>query len=178
MTLTEAIVVRMSHDLAGAVGAVANTLDLIKMDSSFLADSVELLETSSQQLTARLNFFRALFGAETKSIDNALLKRYLATLAITVDFKGEVSNRNQLALVAVGLELLGVKGQIKLTQNKLVIQGDNLHHDPIYFQVLVGNPIPCEPKWVMALWLHEVARQSNLSVQIEADDEKITLSLV
>jgi len=43
---------------------------------------------------------------------------------------------------------------------------------------LVGNPIPCEPKWVMALWLHEVARQSNLSVQIEADDEKITLSLV
>ncbi len=178
MTLTEAIVVRMSHDLAGAVGAVANTLDLIKMDSSFLGDSVELLETSSHQLTARLNFFRALFGAETKSIDRALVERYLATLAIKVDFKGEPSNRNHLALIAVGLELLGVEGHIKLVQNQLTIKGDHLHHDPGYFQALMGSPVPCDPKWVMALWLHEVAVQSNLSVQIAADEETTTLSLV
>ena len=177
MTLTEAIVVRMSHDLAGAVGAVANTLDLIKMDASFMGDSIELLETSSQQLTARLNFVRALFGAETKSINKALVDRYLATLAIKVDFKGNPSSRNHLALIAVGLELLGVEGSLNLVQNKLTIQGNNLHHDPMYFQALMGTAVPCEPKLVMALWLHEVARQSNLSVQIDADEEKITLSI-
>lgn len=177
MTLTEAIVVRISHDLAGAIGAFANTVDLMKMDASFIGESVELLETSSHQLTARLAFFRALFGAETKSIDTALVRRYLDTLAIPVKLKGEVSTRLQLALIAVGLELLGIGGTLELKGKTLILSGDELHHDPVFVQALLGTNIPCDPKLVMAQWLVETAKQEDLIIRLDAGDNTITLSL-
>ena len=177
MTLMEAIVVRMSHDLAGAVGAFANTVDLIKMDTSFMQESIELLETSSQQLVARLAFFRALFGAETRSIDAVLVKNYLATLAIPVEFKSELSSRLQLALIAAGLELLGTEGSLELSGYKLVVSGQDLHQDSVYAQALMGTNVPCDPKLVMALWLNQVAKEAGLIVCLDASDNTITLSL-
>ena len=177
MTLTEAMIVRISHDLAGAVGAFANTVDLMKMDSSFLPDSVELLETSSTQLTARLAFFRALYGAETKSIDVDLVRRYLGTLAIPVDFQGRINSRLQLAMVAVGLEMLGAGGTLKLTDTNLVISGKELHHDPVFIQALMGTNVPCDPKLVTALWLLEISKEEGLIIRLDAGDDTITLSL-
>ena len=177
MNLTEAIVVRISHDLAGAIGAFANTVDLMKMDASFIGESVDLLETSSRQLTARLAFFRAVFGAETKSIDANLVQQYLATLAVPVTFKGEPSSRLQLALVAAGLELIGVGGSLELSDKKLIVSGSNLHQDPVFIQALMGTNIPCDPKLVTALWLVQIAKEDGLIIRLEAGDNTITLSL-
>ena len=177
MTLTEAIVVRMSHDLAGAVGAFANTVDLMKMDASFIGESVELLGTSAHQLTARLAFFRALFGAETKSIDKTLLQRYLDTLATSVKFKGEISSRLQLAMIAVGLELLGTKGTLELEGNRLVVSGEELHKNPVFIQALMGTNVPCDPKLVTALWLVQIAKEEDLIIRLDAGENTITLSL-
>ena len=177
MTLTEAIIVRMSHDLAGAIGAFANTVDLMKMDASFIGESVELLETSSYQLTARLAFFRALFGAETKSIDAALVQRYLDTLAVSVQLEGNPTTRLQLALIAVGLELLGIGGTLTLNNNTLMISGTELHQDPFFVQALMGTNVPCDPKLVMALWLIQLAKEEGLIIRLEAGDDTITLSL-
>lgn len=178
MTLTEAIVVKISHDLAGAIGAFANTVDLMKMDASFIGESIGLLDTSANQLTARLNFFRALFGAETKSINAELVRRYLATLAIPVEFKDKISSRLQLALVAVGIELLGTGGTLKLSDKTLLITGKNLHHDPVFIQALMGTQVPCDPKLVTALWLVQIAKQEDLIIRLDAGDDTITLSLV
>ena len=177
MTLTEAIVVRMSHDLAGAVGAFSNTVDLMKMDASFIGESIELLESSSHQLTARLAFFRALFGAETKSIDFALVQRYLATLAISVQFKGDVSSRLQLALISVGVELLGLGGTLELTDKTLVVSGKDLYHDSVYIQALMGTTVPCDPKLVMPLWLVQIAKEEDFIIRLEAGENTFTLSL-
>ena len=177
MTLTEAIVVRMCHDLAGAVGAFANTVDLMKMDASFIGESFDLLDASAHQLAARLAFFRALFGAETKSINTELLQRYFATLAVPVVFKGNVSERLQLALVAVGLELLGAGGTLELVDKKLVVSSKDLHHDPVFVQALMGTQVPCEPKIVPALWLIQLAKEEDLIIRLEAGDDTITLSL-
>ena len=177
MTLTEAIVVRISHDFAGAIGAFANTVDLMKMDASFIGESVGLLETSSHQLTARLAFFRALFGAETKSIDNTLVQRYLNTLAIPVTLQGSISSRLQLALIAVGLELIGTGGLLSVQENTITISGNELNHNPIFIQALMGTPIPCDPKLVMPLWLIEIAQQDGLIIRLEAGENTITLSL-
>ena len=177
MILSEAIVVRISHDLAGAIGAFANTVDLMKMDSSFLPESVTLLETSSTQLTSRLAFFRALFGSETKSITTDIVKNYLETLAISVEFNGNVSSRLQLAMVAVGLELVGINGSLELKDKTLVIHGEELHHDPIFIQALMGTSVPCDPKLVMALWLIQIAREEDLIIRLDAGDDTITLSL-
>ena len=177
MTLTEAIVVRISHDFAGAIGAFSNTVDLMKMDASFIGESVGLLETSANQLTARLAFFRALYGAETKSIDADLVRRYLGTLAIPVDFQGNINSRLQLAMVAVGLEMLGAGGTLKLMDRTLTISGNELHHDPIFIQALLGTNVPCDPKLVTALWLVEISKAEDFIIRLDAGDDTITLSL-
>ena len=177
MTLMEAIVVRISHDLAGAVGAFANTVDLMKMDASFITESVELLETSSRQLTARLAFFRALFGAETKSIDATLVRRYVDTLAIPVEFKGELNSRIQLAMVAVGLELLGTAGTLELKEQTLIVSGDDLHQDPVFVQALMGTQVPCDPRLVSPLWLVQIAKENDLIIRLDAGENTMTLSL-
>ena len=177
MTLTEAIVVRISHDLAGAVGALSNTLDLVKMDASFLNESVNLLDNTSSCLTARLSFFRALFGAETKSVDTSFLTKYLETLAIPVAFKGTISTRLELALVAAGLEMLGTGGSITLKDKQVIISGKDLHHDPVFIQALMGTNVPCDPKLVTALWLVQIAKDAGLIIRLEAGDDTITLSL-
>ena len=169
---------RVSHDLAGAIGAFANTVDLMKMDASFLGESVGLLETSAHQLTARLAFFRALFGAETKSINQDLVQQYFNTLAIPVKLKGIPSSRLQLALIATGLELLGAGGALELTGNTLVISGHDLHNDPMFVQTLMGTSVPCEPKLVMAMWLVSLAKEEELALRLKADGNKITLELV
>lgn len=177
MNLTEAIVVRVSHDLAGAIGTFSNTVDLMKMDASFIDESVELLETSSHQLIARLAFFRALFGAETKSIDATLVRRYLDTLAIPVEFKGELSSRIQLALVAVGVELMGVGGTLELIGQTLTVQGKELFRDSVFMQAVMGTNVPCDPKLVTALWLNQIAKEEGLIIRLDAGDDTITLSL-
>ncbi len=177
MNLTEAIVVRLSHDLAGAIGAFSNTVDLMKMDASFIGESVGLLETSSTQLTARLAFFRALYGAETKSIDADLVRRYLGTLAIPVDFQGRINSRLQLAMVAVGIEMLGTGGTLKLADKKLTIEGKELHQDPVFIQALMGTNVPCDPKLVPALWLIEISKEEDLIIRLEAGENTIILSL-
>lgn len=178
MTLTEAIIVRISHDLAGAIGAFSNTVDLMKMDASFIGESVELLETSSHQLTARLAFFRALFGSETKIINSELVQNYLKTLAISIDFRGEPSSRLQLALVAAGIELLGVGGILELKDKTLVVSGKDLQQNSVFVQALMGTNIPCDPKIVTALWLNQIAKEENLIIRLAAGDDTMTLSLV
>ena len=177
MTLSEAIVIRISHDLAGAVGAFSNTVDLMRMDASFITESVELLETTSHQLNARLAFFRALFGAETKSIDTALLQRYLKTLAISVQFEGALNTRLQLALVAVGLELVGTQATLILKDQQLRILGKDLTHNTNLIQMLMGTQIPSDPKLVMAEWLVQLVKQDELIIRLEAGDDMITISL-
>ncbi|MBQ4472543.1 MAG: hypothetical protein II942_04820 [Alphaproteobacteria bacterium] len=177
MTLTEAIVVRISHDLAGAVGALSNTLDLVKMDASFLNESGELLDNTSRCLTARLAFFRALFGAETKSVDTSILTKYLETLAIPVAFKGTISSRLELALVAAGLEILGTGGSITLNDKTVIVSGKDLHHDPVFVQALMGTNVPCDPKFVTALWLVQIAKEEDLIIRLDAGENTITLSL-
>jgi len=177
MNLTEAIVVRMSHDLAGAIGAFSNTVDLMKMDASFIGESVDLLDTSSRQLVSRLAFFRALFGAETKSINTELVRHYIDTLAIPVDFKGEVASRVQLGLVAVGLEMLGTGGSLTLKEHTLTIKGNDLHHDTVFMQALMGTDVPCDPKLVTPLWLVQITKEEGLIIRLDAGDDTITLSL-
>lgn len=177
MTLNEAIVVRMSHDLAGAVGAFANTVDLMKMDASFIPESVDLLETSSHQLVARLNFFRALFGADTKTITNDLFLKYIQTLAYHVDFEGDCVCRLQLALLAVGLELLGTDGKFVLKDKTLHIYGDSFHCDDLFIQCLMGTQIPCDVKNVMAVWLVHLAQEEGLIIRLNAGENTLILSL-
>lgn len=70
--LSEIICTRISHDLIGNVGAFANAVELLEDDDSeFLTEIKSTLKFSSTVLTARLKFFRMVFGLTNSNLDNA-----------------------------------------------------------------------------------------------------------
>ena len=84
--LTELICTRLSHDVIGNVGAVANAVELLEEgDMDFLDDIRSILKVSSSVLSARLKFFRLAFGLVNGNLEQTEVVRktaedYLKTL--------------------------------------------------------------------------------------------------
>jgi len=63
--ISEAIVVRICHDLASPSGALTNGVELLGMalgDENFQNEAIGLLKNSTTALSGRLEFYRAAFG--------------------------------------------------------------------------------------------------------------------
>jgi len=88
--LTQLVCTRLSHDIVGNVGAVANAVELLEEgDMDFLDDIKSILKTSSSVLSARMRFFRLAFGLNNANLEN------LEFLEKTVrDYLGTIGNRN------------------------------------------------------------------------------------
>lgn len=84
--LSELICTRLSHDLIGNIGAVANAVELLEEgDLDFLDDIKSILNFSSKTLSARMKFFRMAFGLTNANLDDAnmvnkTIQDYVATL--------------------------------------------------------------------------------------------------
>lgn len=61
----DAAVVRICHDLAGPIGALANGIDLLAMEAGDAPEILDMLRGSARALAARLEFLRAVFGLPT-----------------------------------------------------------------------------------------------------------------
>ncbi len=84
--LSELICTRISHDLIGNIGAVANAAELLEEENDIaeVKEVLPILKIGSGVLVARLRFFRMLFGLHSPNIeDMAVVKQttaaYLAT---------------------------------------------------------------------------------------------------
>ncbi|MFN7038441.1 MAG: histidine phosphotransferase family protein [Alphaproteobacteria bacterium] len=65
--LSELMAAKFSHDLAGPIGAINNGVEfLLDQDESMKARAYQLVETSSKQAVARLQFFRQAYGIAPK----------------------------------------------------------------------------------------------------------------
>ena len=84
--LTELVCTRISHDLIGNIGAVANAVELLEDgDVDFLEEIKDILKVSSSVLAARLKFFRMAFGLSNANLEDSLvvektIRDYLSTL--------------------------------------------------------------------------------------------------
>ena len=83
--LSELICTRISHDLIGNIGAVANAVELMDEDPEALDDAKPILSVSSKVLTARLKFFRLAFGLNNTGIKTTAevinpTEEYVATI--------------------------------------------------------------------------------------------------
>lgn len=84
--LSEVIATRLSHDLIGNIGAVANAVELLNEGDEQDKDDINsILNFSSDVLSKRLKFFRLCFGlsnASVKTIDELtkITSDYLSTL--------------------------------------------------------------------------------------------------
>lgn len=87
--LSELICTRISHDLIGNIGAVANAVELMEEDPDALEDAKQILSISSPTLTARLKFFRLAFG-----LTNTGIKNTAEIINITEAYISTVGSRN------------------------------------------------------------------------------------
>lgn len=84
--LSEVIATRLSHDLVGNIGAVANAVELLNEgDEDDLEDVRNILGFSSKVLSNRLKFFRLCFGLSNsapKDVNDLkeIISNYLLTL--------------------------------------------------------------------------------------------------
>lgn len=83
--LAELVCTRLSHDLIGNIGAVANAVEILDDDPEGIADIKPILDISAHTLTARLKFFRLAFGlsnAAPKNIDEIrqIASGYISTI--------------------------------------------------------------------------------------------------
>lgn len=78
--LSELLISRLCHELAGAIGAIDNGVEYVEENSSQLieADVLSLLGASSKQLTSRLKFYRAAYGLACQKLDCITEIRILA----------------------------------------------------------------------------------------------------
>ncbi len=102
ISLSELICTRISHDLIGNIGAVANAVELLEEgDMDFLPEIQSILKVSSGVLTARMKFFRMAFGLNNANLQDVDLVQkticeYLKTIGnqnFLIDF--EAANISQ-----------------------------------------------------------------------------------
>lgn len=110
--IAELVCTRLSHDIIGNIGAVANAVELLEEgDMEFLDDIKSILKTSSAVLSARLKFFRLAFGLDNANLDKLdlveeTIRGYLKTIGnqnfpVELDFNLRDSQYSKGVLLAV-----------------------------------------------------------------------------
>ena len=179
MNFSECLIVKLSHDLAGGVGALSSTVDLMNLDPSFVNEAPQMLKQNTDMLMARLKYYRALFGSETKSIHNGLVLDYLKTLGPKISFSGEINTRLELSLIACGIQLAMAGGEILHSNNTLIISSNNLILKDNIINILSNKQsLTSEIETLEAEWLMEQLNQENLTLKLTHEDNKIKLEIV
>jgi hypothetical protein len=174
MTLSELIMTRISHDLAGICGALYNTAELLEIDETFVSDAGPLIKSSTGALTARLKFFRALFGLEGAPIDNDIVDKYLQTLSARFELKGRVNNRMQLAGILICADMMIRGGQIDVRDS--VVSGCGLIKENAQLSmVLSGNFEGIEPKLAPVAWLYTSGQKRGQTVRINVLSDRVDI---
>ena len=128
--ITQLVCTRLSHDIIGNIGAVANAVEpLEEGDMDFIDDIKSILKTSSVNLSSRLKFFRMAFGLANSNLDDLNLvketaQNYLSTLGnkdfpIKLDFavSNPAKRKTALLMIMVLADILLRGGTLKVYES-------------------------------------------------------------
>ena len=174
MILNEIFVTKMCHDLAGTIGVLDNTTELLKMDTSFIKEGTDLLKQSTSVLVARLRMYRSLLGLNSSiTLDTAL--KYLDTLPMPISLIGQVQKKEHLIFVLLASEILIRGGHIELTENGFVCTGKGLFLEETKKEILLENKQNEKPQYAVVLWLKDWMEKNNLKVEIFQNEEALSM---
>lgn len=113
--LSELICTRISHDLIGNIGAVANAVELMDEDPEAIDDAKPILSISSKVLTARLKFFRLAFGLNNTGVKTLAevinpAEEYIATIGsrtAPIKLNFNISTPALYKIVMLGIMAMG-----------------------------------------------------------------------
>lgn len=193
--LSKSLVTRMSHDLAGAVGAVSNGLELLSEEGQADPETLDLIKNSASVLFSRTIFFRAVYGSDgpLTGADAAerILKGYLASLENkTVRFSCLWKVDEGLPLFSFRLILLASQivaekmikgGRITVTATagtgEISVVGEGERLLPVKEEDFFFNGGECAPKDVAVAFLAEYLREPNWKAEVGIGEGRFGLSL-
>ncbi len=167
--LTEVLMTRCCHDLAGATGALGNTIQLMEMDDSFVGEGIDFLKKASQTLVARLQFFRALAGLNGK-VTPEVAPAYLATLSMPIVLDGTPQTQAELAFVLIASEILIKGGTITVRPGMVTVTGNRLLFPDEKHHLLIGTNAPTEMDYTPAnaalLWARHLVNGQPIAARL------------
>lgn len=177
MTLNEVYVTKMSHDLAGTIGTLGNTIELFEMDASFVKEGTLLLKESTRVLTARLKFFRALLGLDTEITDQIGVN-YLNTMSPVFRVNGSATQRLHLAFLLLASEVLIRGGVITLLSDGMKCSGDKIMLDAEKKEILQSDKQILKPQYMAVLWIQDYLKHTQKRLEIDSGDSEITFRII
>ncbi len=195
LVLSIVAVTRFSHDLAGVMSAVANSLDLLSEFGGADEETLALATNSADVLLARLRFFRAAFGNDGPLTDSGVTKQLFEAWLKSVEnraarFECEWDVDAELPLYWFRVILLA--GQIvaesmirggkisvvaKAGTKRVVVTGkaDSLKTDSHQIDVLNGKD-GLSPKTAGAAFIRAVMTEQKLGFESNLTDTSFTLT--
>lgn len=160
--LSQLLMTKVSHDLAGMAGSVLNGIELFEETND--AESVALSKDSAKAFIARVKFYRAVLGldgafvnaSEVKALTDAFLQTYRK---ITLDFKikeVDVKTLRLAMLLAMIVTDAFTKGGVITMDNadgnlSVVAQGENINFTEETGQAMEGELSELSAKYAPAL---------------------------
>ena len=201
--LSELLIAKFSHDIAGAIGAISNGTEFLKDEDHTMRErACELIETSAKQAVARLNYFRQAFGitydngdANLSEIRN-LIHHYLHTSKVSLLWGDEnlnlpgffINHKTGKIILNVILLLYGslVYGgtiEIKLlktTNGKRIIftaTGKNIKLEDETTNILNTNftKVKLTPRNIHIYYMVTLLTDKNTKLAIEKQDNNLNL---
>jgi len=134
IALSESIITKLCHDLAGPIGAIQNGLEFLSEDISeeMNEKSMNIISFNSQELCIKLKFLRSIYGKSQNdgeveiSEAQAIAKDFLALKKISIEIENEKhgtdyvqltykASKLLLLLIFIAAESLITGGKINLT---------------------------------------------------------------
>lgn len=133
LELSEVIIVKICHDLAGTIGAVNNGLELLQDNNAHIHEqSLKLVESSAREAVNKLVYFRQAYGSSSSegeaNIENLkiLVSNYFGSSNIKIDWNIKDNSQSLssleakilLNIILVGAAALALGGNIKIDLQK------------------------------------------------------------
>ncbi|MBQ4084390.1 MAG: hypothetical protein IJC30_01880 [Alphaproteobacteria bacterium] len=169
---------RISHDLAGISGAVYNGVELLSESPEYLDEALPVLTESTQDLIARLRFFRQTFGLPAEKTEDATAL-YLKTLSNPIELQGTCETQIQKMLALTLSDVMIRGGHIQVKENELIGKTQRFSESvSLLNDVFSGKTDGLSEKNIPARIAYLCAEKEKKSIRIALDTDKVTLSVL
>lgn len=199
--LSELVSTRLSHDIAGQIGAIFNSIELMEENPKNIDPFVDLLSFSSKELMSRIRFFRIAYGlsSENNEADLAqiqeIAENFLENKKVNLqwDLENKISPYlGKIILLSISSIADGLLkgGDIKISSGKntssegigvqkilIEASGDLIKFAPDFAEAILGNVDISEvtSKSLPCYMIFLLARKIGQNIDLTIADNKIRI---